>query len=428
MDARIRFLLPVWVGIALFAGGQASGETYLNTYFVNNVDGIDGDATVYGTISQPFQSIPYALSIAASMAENHPATLGWSVIVNNVTVPYEAPISGITVAPGVNLIGWNTPVIELPGYGACITMGPSSNVLGFDIQAAGSISVKGSAGAFDTACVRMYGASGKITSLWQCSITGTAARDTTAVEVYGGEWMKTSIADCKIINHAYGVAAYGSGVNITRCRFESTTVAAVYVDYAADKQSGETVPMLGDSENIEKTGLNQFDDTEGLYVQNVTDEEVSAESNDWGTADATEIDDKTAGDVDTTDYFTKSIGPGTVVVSLLDSAGDPVSDGVNPTCTLSGVAGVRDATSLTFIFDAVSSGQHDVEAAADGYTSESEQVTVSSITVTAVELTLSKPGTGGCGGSGKAAYACCALVIWTTGKRYKKNHPRPRKQ
>jgi len=250
--------------------------------------------------------------------------------------------------------------------------------------------------------------------------------ESVGVEVIGGDCWSVVIGPCKIGGVTTGIRAIGSGVNITRVLFENIAGDAVVVLGPLAKQSGVTVPLLGCSDDLRNTGLNQFRNVGGLCINNMTGTEVRAEMNDWGVYDRDAVAGRIGGAADTGPFLGKGIGAGSVVASVLDSGSNPVPAFANPACTIPALSmtGVYDTESQRFVFNGVNEGQWNVEASASGYVGSSATVDVSSFTVSSVTLHLSG---GGCGSAGgKAAYAGCAFLIWVAGRR-RRGRPRPPK-
>lgn len=249
--------------------------------------------------------------------------------------------------------------------------------------------------------------------------------DSLGVYVSGGDRYSAQIIECRIVDCADGVWGSASGVNVTRTQFDDLAGDAVTALSTDLKQSGVDVPLLGLPDDIENTGLNSFQDVDGNFVTNNTDEEIQAFNNDWGLENSAEIQAKVAGAVDTMQFLTGStIGPGSVVVSVLDGANNPVPDTANPACTIItlGLNGTRDPSSKNFVFNGVSAGEHTVRATATGYPSRTTQVTVNAAAVASATLQLANtPGAGGgCGKDGGVAYAAAMLLVVDAGRRYRK--------
>lgn len=227
------------------------------------------------------------------------------------------------------------------------------------------------------------------------------------------------IEDSEILNLTTGIMAMDSGVNVTRCLFQGIEGVAVMVigTVKGAKQSGETVPILGDATDIEHTALNQFRQIGAEFIFNSTTTEILAEMNDWGTYDEELVRAGMFGPSDSGPFLGKAIGPGTVLASLVDEASAPIPATANPTCAIPALqmTGERDDVSGSFIFNGVPEGQHLVEATAQGFGTTNETIDVNSETVTPVSLVLAAGGAL-CGSQAKLAYACCILVILVAGK------------
>jgi hypothetical protein len=249
--------------------------------------------------------------------------------------------------------------------------------------------------------------------------------DSLAVQVAGGTRFQAQIIECQIRNCADGVWSSSSGVNITRTQFDGLDGDAVTALGAEVKQSGVDVPLLGLPDEVETTGLNTFQQVDGNFVTNNTDTEIEAANNDWGLENPAEIQAKVAGAVDTMQFVTgPTIGPGSVVVAVVDGNNDPVPNTANPTCTITtlGIQGTRDPSSQNFVFSGVTTGVQTVQANATGFPSRSAQVTVNAAAVASVTLQLANApgGGGGCGKDGTVAYAAAMLLVVGAGRRYRR--------
>jgi predicted outer membrane repeat protein len=94
-----------------------------------------------------------------------------------------------------------------------------------------------------------------------------------------------------------GLYARESGINFTRTTFRDISGDAVYVAAPVTKQSGRTVPMLGDIHTADST-LNTFRSIAGFFVSNQTRTLLEAEQSDWGIYRADDIQKKMLGPVD----------------------------------------------------------------------------------------------------------------------------------
>ncbi len=94
-----------------------------------------------------------------------------------------------------------------------------------------------------------------------------------------------------------GLYAQASGISFTRTTFTDLSGDAVYVATPTTKQSGRTVPMLGDIGTPDST-LNTFRNIAGFFVSNQTRTLVEAEQCDWGVYRTEDIQKKMLGPVD----------------------------------------------------------------------------------------------------------------------------------
>ena len=259
-----------------------------------------------------------------------------------------------------------------------------------------------------------------------CILDGRNSTGSTAMEIAGGTAASAVLFENTIMNVTTALAAFDSGVNMTRNEIRDIAGDAVRVRRLpkSAKQSGFTVPLLGSSADVENTALNRFRNVKGLFIDNTTGVPVDAEVNDWGLYNQNDVGAKMTGDIDFGPIVGKSIGPGGVIASLY--VGDTeqlVAAAANPTCTIPdlGLTGARDAASGLFIFESVSAGSWNIQGSADGYDSDTRNVNVTTASINPVNLHLTTQGTppppGGCGKTGPFAYAACGLVVWAAGKR-----------
>lgn len=256
------------------------------------------------------------------------------------------------------------------------------------------------------------------------------------VFVFEGNANEALILGCVLSDLYTGLFTRGSGVNVTRSVFQQIESDAIVVGLPISKggqkidlpdgsQSGRTVPLLGLADNIEETGLNTIDvkSIGGNAFLNETGLSVLAENNYWGTDDQAAVDAAVEGPVTIGPIIGKAIGPGSVVVSVLDPDAAPVPDSAGPQCSLDGAPGERDATSLNYIFSNVAQGQVTVSASATGFSSDTRTVQVEALTATPVALQLAPLGDGApsrCGATDKTAYALSALIVIEASRRYRR--------
>lgn len=390
-----------------------------STYYVDSASGQDGAPPEFGTLEQPFATLRYAVQQANLRVSEEEGNETWNVYLIASETSYQLAEWPLELMKGVNLLGWNRPVISLLDNFTHIGLNAGAKIRGIEFVIDHEMRI--------ATAVRILGIFGDSVELTNCWFFGQPGFDTTAVAVGGLNWRfdQSRIAECTFTDFDYGVVAAVSGINITRCTFEGIAIADVWVVNTLpneEKQSGFTVPMLGDKDDVEDTGLNNFQG-DGTAVQNDANGEVQAENNYWGTDDPAEIAGRTSGgDVNTSSFLSKSVGPGTVVVNLVGNGGNPVPDTANPTCTINGAPVPRDGSSQNFIASGVATGPATVQAQADGFNNATQQVTVSALNVTPVQINMiGQGGTGGCGGkSGAVAYACCGLVIMGLGRSYRR--------
>ena len=316
--------------------------------------------------------------------------------------------SGLTILPGVRLMGSGPGSTILLVSGASgVRMREFSMISGFTIQVSDLVGITANR-AYDGPNIIM-----------KCNIEKTGTISGAGIDIVGGQVQTSWIADCYIGHFWTGISATDSGVNIARCQFYGTGGDAVRVQSSATKQLTATVPLLGRADDLENTALNQFRMIGGQCLRNQTSAQVQAEMNDWGVYEESAIQAKISGPADSGPFLGKSIGPGTLVANVVDGSSSPIPVTANPTCTIpaAGLTGQRDPVSERFVFNGVPEGAWSVQASAVGYGATSKTVTVSSLNITPVTLNLSSGG-GGCGAkNARAAYACCALLLWGAGYR-----------
>jgi hypothetical protein len=374
------------------------------------------------------------------------STEGLERVTVEVPAGFYEPSTGLVVKEGVDLVALegpeNTTISPLEVntfFNAAVAVEPNASIQGFRIVLpADLIGVKAN-DPEELRVLYIQNADKEPVEVLECVLTTDAyffeakqVETITTIGVFlyqGGR--DTLIRSCDFLGLEYGIWAIDSGANITRNLFNVISDDAVFVEsFQADrgKQNGEDVPLLGDLDNADDTGLNVFREVEDLFVNNTTGQEMQAENNDWGVYGAGEIAAKTSGQVDTMFFLGSSIGPGTVIAAVLDAAGEPVPASANPTCTISplGLAGQRDSASGSFVFTGVSDGTYTVQAAAEGYTQSQSSVEVkgaspSGVTLSLAESTNGDPGQpNACGQPGKAVYALTFLIVFEANRRYRK--------
>ena len=411
----VRFPRVVSVGavVLLLAFGAAAQQT------VFWVDPILGDDVNDGTDQHPFRT----LARAADVTEN----VGYACTIILVNSGVHGVNSYVTIASDVNLRG------ESPSVHSTVRI-TSDQVQPARVRklAGGSVSyIDFVVDAYDFSEGLVLTAGQSFTSVDACAIDGLGAGNVVGISVYGGTQQTVVIRDCIISNVQTGLYAENSGVGVTRCRFSNIAGDAVRVVFRIYKQSGVDVPLLGDADDIENTGLNQFRNVTGFCLNNTTGTSVQAEINDWGVYSEEEIAQKVQGSAETNQFLGKGIAPGSVVVDLVDQAsGAAISQTASPSCTIPALGMTAELdTSLKFIFGAVTEGQWSIQGSATGYATTSVAVNVSSSTVNAAQIALgagtstvgnptSTVASTSCGAkNGMAAYACCTLILCGEGAR-----------
>ncbi len=334
--------------------------------------------------------------------------------------------AAIQVKSGVNLMGQgkeNTLLrVTSPGETeyVAVYLEPNSALDGFAIELPGTISQS-------PAILVSMGNTG-IIRLTNCRMDASenVTVNSIGVRVTGGTASTFLIADCEIVGVTTGIQTLNSGVNIARNLIQSTAGDGILVEAGAavPKQAEPAVPLLGDAEDPDNTGLNRFRDVGGLALNNTTDVPVQSEANDWDAYSEPEIEPEVNGPAVWRDnYIGKALVQGTIVVSVLDEASQVIPQTGNPSASIPALSlpGVWDSESSTFHIAGVPDGQHTVEASATGFVTNSEPVTVvkSSVEPVSINLAQETPPPPPCGGGKEAriAYAGCILVLWVAGKR-----------
>lgn len=262
-----------------------------------------------------------------------------------------------------------------------------------------------------------YGDSGSI-EISRCIIDGeqhvdkSAAAPVVGILAVGGTATSFQIKDCGFSTLDIGIFTIDSGVTITRCGFNDISGDAVRVTTQSPKSNDTKVPLLGIVQNSDNTGLNWFRNIAGYCLNNETNVEVKAEANDWSVYSSSEVEQQVNGPADAEPFLGKSIGPGSVVITLKDSQGDSIPDSSNPQCVIQElhITALKDPTSGKFVMASVPAGKHTVTASASGYPSAQASVEVTSLNVTPVTITLgTRPS---CGKDGRFVYAFSFLLLW----------------
>ncbi|HOJ34125.1 MAG TPA: carboxypeptidase-like regulatory domain-containing protein [Candidatus Hydrogenedentes bacterium] len=267
-----------------------------------------------------------------------------------------------------------------------------------------------------------YGNSGSI-EISRCIIDGeqhndkSAAAPVVGILAVGGTASSLQIKDCGFSTLDIGVLTVDSGATITRCGFNDIMGDAVRVTTQFLKANDTRVPLMGTVEDTDHTGLNWYRNVSGYCLNNETNVEVKAEANDWSVYSDSNVEQKVNGPADVEPFLGKSIGPGSVVITLKDNQGDAIPASRNPRCVIQelNITAVQDPTSGKFVMASVPPGTHMVSASANGYPSAQASVEVTSLNVSPVTITLgARPS---CGKDGRFVYALSFLLIWMCRKR-----------
>lgn len=266
----------------------------------------------------------------------------------------------------------------------------------------------------------------------RCAVDGAphetrgAAAPTIGIMVVGGTAESVVIQDCSITAVDIGIYAVDSGVNITRCVFSQINGDAIQVATQGLRDTEAKTPLLGRADASNTTGLNWYREVSGFCVNNQTGQEVEAEVNDWDVYTASGVTGRVNGPVDTEPYLGKSIGPGSVVVTLKNAQGEVIPSASNPKCGIpaQSIVAEQDPVSKKFVMQSVPAGQHIVKASATGYLSAQAPVEVAAQNVSPLTILLSKTESPNCGASGKVAYALSFVIIWASGWRMRRTRKR----
>jgi len=244
------------------------------------------------------------------------------------------------------------------------------------------------------------------------ALHGLDSPHTIAAFVSGTGSSDSLITDSVIKRAEYGVYAVNSGVNVTRNLFEDLLEGAVFIRPPESKDGDPGVtPLLGDTQDVARTGFNRFRMQSGFLVRNMSTETTLAEYNDWGVYTEAEIAAGTAGgvgDVDYDPFIGKPVAPSSIAVEVtVAGTRDLVPDSANPIISLDDEPGTRDIHSSLFIFADVAVGPHTVYGSADGYISNETDVNLSAGEIASVSLPLSAEGEG----EGEGPAVCGGIAV-----------------
>lgn len=264
----------------------------------------------------------------------------------------------------------------------------------------------------------------------RCRLDGRNSAQTTAIRITGGALATARIFENLITEVGTALFAVDSGVNFTRNQVLVIFGDAIIVTATSpnNKQSGVTVPMLGEDADVGNTALNIFREVDGKFIRNETSTKVNAEMNDWGIYDRDAVGNNIQGDSDFGPIVGKSLAPGAVVANMyLGNTEQTVGAAANPQATIPqlGLTAERDAESGLFLFASVSGGSWSVQGSATGFVTDTQNVNVNVASVNAVNLRLFEetapppPIGGGCGkGAGSDfSVAWIGLIVWAAGRR-----------
>ena len=387
--------------------------------FVNGVSG--SDETGDGTANNPFQTI--TSGIAKAQTETRPNRF----ITVQVTAGTYNEILTVPVRVKIRGAGSLNTFIEPPSGGALpnilVTMGDDSALLDVTVRWAAQRNTA------STLVQALLTNANTMFEIGRCVLDGLNSTDSIGIAITGGSRDNARIFESTLRNLTTAFLATSSGVNITRNEIRNIQGAAVIVQTAKSgpKQGDPSVPLLGDSADIETTALNRWRETSDTIVNNNTGGSVLAEVNDWGIYNKEQVAPVMSGDVNVGPIMGKSIAPGSVIASLyIGDTDELVPAGTDPVCSIPelNLTSERDAESGLYIFSSVQGGSWSIEAEALGFIKDVRNVNVSAASINPVNMRLgvvATPQPPSCGKQGKATYAFCGLLIWASTRRMRKS-------
>lgn len=227
-----------------------------------------------GSAAKPYRGVQFALNVAAQAAsEESPAKVRLAAgrYAEFLVVPPDVELIGAdgnapeatVIQPPDALTGAEPPVVRL-GEGAALL----------------DLSVQPPQDVDESTLVEIDCVQARVDN-----VVLDAGFDpfTTGLRAIGPGSSNSTVTRCVFANMDWGVDAYGSGIVVTRCVFDSISVAAVQADPTC---SGGATPRLGNAANPATTGFNQMFNIGGSLVSLPSGGGLRAELNDWGVYDA----------------------------------------------------------------------------------------------------------------------------------------------
>jgi hypothetical protein len=201
-------------------------------------------------------------------------------------------------------------------------------------------------------------------------VDGNGALSSFGIQIFGPESSGSRVVDSVFRNLFGAVRAIDTCAEFFRCAFESVLGDAVTVLENARKGADCTL-NLGDASRPEETGSNRFVDIGGLFVRNLTDIELPAENNSFGTDDLDVIGGGLGGPVGFGGVLSSSFALTTLFVTVRTEGNAPIGN-AEVTALAQGSSTLTPSQTPGVYVANITAGLYSVTARASGFQTQTQ--------------------------------------------------------
>ena len=348
-----------------------------------------GDNANDGTEQLPWRTIAFAMETVAPLA-----TEGFPITIRLDRGEYNEPV---VFVPHVRLVGAGDSLTTITYFDAAddehVVVRAAEDTGLSDLTVTVTDNTPEGIALVEIDNVRM--------AIERVTLDGLNNTDSTALLISGAGSSGSSVKASTISKCQDGVHATDTEAIISGNLFDDIREDAVFVRLPEGKQTGLT-PRLGDETNEDTPGQNQFQDVQGLFVNNISPALTKAELNDWGLYTEEEIDAKMAGQVDF-EPFVKSSAPGSISGRVKHAITGARISGVRVTAYVRTDSRGEDVTAADgeYVISTLDQEVYEVEFVLTGYVTETREISVRAGAGAVANLALTPSGEGEGEGEGE---------------------------